>query len=80
MKNETRFVRISNLANWKHRIKTDVLDPTDKIKLDESALTLEIEAEGIDYVKLKKAVKAEIDGKADKLRRDAETLLEYLGA
>ncbi len=69
-----------NLASWKHRIKTDVIDPTDKIKLDEGTLKLEVEAEGLDYSKLKQAVKAEMDARTDKVRKDAETLLEYLDA
>ncbi len=71
---------MSEIANWKHRIKTDVIDPMDKVKSDESLIKLEIEGEGIDYAKLKQAVKAELEAKADKLRRDAETLLEYLDA
>lgn len=76
----TKVAAVNEIANWKRRILTDVLAPAEKLKLDESALKLEVEAEGLNYSKLKKAVQAEEKLRSTQLRQDCETILEYLDA
>ena len=71
---------MNEITQWKHRIKTDVLDPIDKIKLDEKELKAEAERAGVDYGRLKKTVQFEQSLQAERLRVECETILEYLDA
>lgn len=67
-----------NIEDLKRRIKKEVLEPMDTIKLDESMLKNEAEEAGFDYSAAKKVANAELEAKEGLLRTKLQTVIDYI--
>jgi hypothetical protein len=67
-----------SIETLKQAITSEVIEPMEAIKEAEKALKDNAAGEGLEYAELKKAAKAEHDGKEGAERAKAQILIEYL--